>query len=484
MRILMLSISHRTASVELREKLAFSGERLDAAVDALRRLYPQSEAVLLSTCNRTELYIARPEHESPKLEQLDEFLAGFCMVPLTEVTAAAVHREQDQAVAHLFRVATGLDSMVLGEPQILGQVKRAYEHGMARQAVGSVLHRVFQQAITIAKLARSKTGIDEGRVSVGSVAVDFASQIFDHFNDKIMVAIGAGEMAKLTLQHLKALKPARLWLTNRTQARAAALAEQLGLIGAGGTGGAGGAGGADAVNAGIRPFEELDELLVEADVVVTSTGATQPIITANRMRPLVKRRRSRPLIIIDIAVPRDVEAGVGSLSNVYLYNIDDLQRVVMKTHEDRSALVEQCETMVFDAVRACLASIQHRDVGHLIKALREKFHGLAAAERERTLKKLAATPMDDLAPAVKEALEEHDHRLLNKILHMPLSQLNQKDPNAPMAFFAAALRQLFNLQDESAGVNPAAPTEPGEVKPTEIAKPIIPASQPSRVGPG
>ena len=472
MRILMLSISHRTASVELREKLAFSGERLDAAVDALRRLHPLSEAVLLSTCNRTELYIARPEHDAPRFEQLDDFLAGFCAVPLPEVVAAAVHREQDQAVAHLFRVATGLDSMVLGEPQILGQVKRAYEHGMSRQSVGPVLHRVFQQAITIAKHARSATGIDEGRVSVGSVAVDFASQIFDHFNDKVMVAIGAGEMAKLTLKHLKALKPAKLWLTNRTQARAAALAEQLGLTGGGG------------MSVGIRPFEELDELLVEADVVVTSTGATQPIITAARMRPLVKRRRSRPIIIIDIAVPRDVDAGVGGLSNVYLYNIDDLQRVVMKTHETRSSLVEQCEAMVFDAVRACLASIQHRDVGHLIKALREKFHGLAATERERTLKKLAATPMDDLAPTVKAALEEHDHRLLNKILHMPLSQLNQKDPNAPMGFFAAALRQLFNLEDESAGVNPAAPAEPSEVKPTEIAKPPMPASQPSRVGPG
>ncbi len=453
MRIVMLSISHRTASVDLRERIAIAGERLDAAIDSLRRMYPQSEAVVLSTCNRTELYIARPAHEPPGYEQLDTFLADFCGIETKHVTAAAIHREQDQAVTHLFRVATGLESMVIGEPQILGQVKQAYEISRRLEAVGPVLHRVFQQAISVARQVRSESGIGEGRVSIGSVAVDFASQIFERFDDKTMVAIGAGEMAKITLKHLQALKPAKLWLTNRTRERAEDLATRMNL--SGGTGGAGGSG-------GVRPFEELDELLVEADIVLTSTGAARPIITEQRFRPLIRRRRSRPIFMVDIAVPRDIEPAVGNLSNVYLYNIDDLQRVVLKTHEHRWAQVEQCERMVFDAVRSCMATVQHRDVGLLIRALREKLHDFAKSERERSLKKIGGGEDGDAAEFAK-LLEEHDHRLVNKILHLPLQQLDPKNPDAPLGFFAAALKRLFDLE-EQAGPSRAEPQSEGEAE--------------------
>lgn len=458
MRIVMLSISHRTASVDLRERIAIAGDKLEAALDSLRRLYPQSEAVVLSTCNRTELYVARPAHEPPAFEHLDAFLAEFCQIETHHVTAAAIHREQDQAVTHLFRVATGLESMVIGEPQILGQVKQAYELSQKREAVGPVLHRVFQQAISVAKQVRSESGIGEGRVSIGSVAVDFASQIFEHFEDKTMVAIGAGEMAKITLKHLQALNPAKLWLTNRTRQRAEDLATRMNLTGPRG---------------GVRPFEDLDELLVEADIVLTSTGATKPIITEARFKPLIRRRRSRPIFMVDIAVPRDIEPAVGNLSNVYLYNIDDLQRVVLKTHENRSAQVEQCEKMVFDAVRSCMATVQHRDVGVLIRALREKLHDYAKAERERSIKKLSTTPMDDNAEAIEKLLEEHDHRLVNKILHLPLQQLDTKNPDAPLGFLAAALRRLFALEEHApttevappkptdSFANPGTPTLPG-----------------------
>ncbi|MEX2216004.1 MAG: glutamyl-tRNA reductase [Phycisphaeraceae bacterium] len=454
MRIVMLSISHRTAPVELRERLALSGERLDAALAALRALYPLAETVMLSTCNRMELFVARPEHEPPMFEHLDAFLADFCDVKVSEITAAALHREQDQAVAHLFRVATGMESMVLGEPQILGQVKRAYEQAAAKQAVGPVLHRIFQQAITVAKQVRNQTGIDEGRVSVSSVAVDLVRQIFSRFDDKTVVAIGAGEMAKITLRHLQALRPAKLWLTNRTRARADALAGDMNLTAPAG---------------GVRPFEELDELLVEADIVLTSTGATHPIITAERMRPLIRRRRSRPIVVIDIAVPRDVEPGAGSLSNVYLYNIDDLQKVVLRTQESRSAQMEQCEKMVLEAVRSCMASVQHRDLGNLIKALRDKLHDFARNERQRTLKKLATTSADRSPDKIEAMLDEHDHRLVNKILHLPLSQLDPKNPDAPLAFFAAALRRLFALE-ESASEG----AEPGVEAPENASEPAPP----------
>lgn len=483
MRVLMLSISHRTAPVALREKLAVAGDAIDEALHELRKRFPSCEAVLLSTCNRTEFYVARPAHEAPTFADLDRYLAEMSGVPVEEVTSAAVHRDQDQAVNQLFRVATGLESMVLGEPQILGQVKRAYDQATACDAVGPVLHLVFQQAITIAKQVRNASGIDEGRVSVGSVAVDSVRQVFDHFDDKTIVAIGAGDMAKLTLRHLQKLNPQKLWLTNRTMGRAESLADYLDLRHPQG---------------GVRPFDDLESLLVEADIVVTSTGATEPIIDVKRFKPLIRKRRARPIFIVDIAVPRDVEPRVGQLTNVFLRNIDDLQNVVASTYESRSAQVQQCETMVFESVARCMHNVQHRDIGQLIKSLRQRLHAYADAERERSVRRLVAKSDKMDAAAIEQWLEEHDHRLVNKILHLPLSQLDQRDPNAPLGFFASALRRLFAIDDgaESAdeltdevsamggnaendgGESPATTTE-GENLPSSSPRPHPQSQKPS-----
>lgn len=443
MRILMLGVNHRTAPVELREKLALPAESIGPALDRLRALHAGAEAVLLSTCNRTEIYLARPAHEKPAAEDLMAFLSTLCGVERDTLAGVSIHREQDQAVAQLFRVCAGLDSMVLGEHQVLGQVKRAYELASSRGAVGPVLHRVFQQAIAVARQARTSTGIDAGRLSVGSVAVDFARQVFEHFEDKTIVAVGAGEMAKVTLRHFQNLKPAKLWITNRTYDRAARLAGSLGLSHGRG---------------GVRPFEALDELLVEADIVVTSTGSREPIITVDRFKPLLKRRRSRPLFIIDIALPRDVEAGVGSLKNTYLYNLDHLQAVVDKTRGQRSCQVEACEQILLEAVRECMADIQNRDIGRLVRALRNRLHEIGQTEQERTGRKLESLGRDELQPL----LEEHTHRLINKILHLPLAQLDRRQPDAPLGFYAAALRRLFDLNDEAL----EAPSPPSETEST------------------
>lgn len=430
MRIIMLSVNHHTAPVEMRERLALTGARLDQALDQLRKQYPTAEVVVLCTCNRTELYLARPTHEPPSIDDLRTFLADFCHVGLQTLVPASIHREQEQAVTHLFRVATGLESMVLGEPQILGQIKRAYEHAHTRGAVGPVLHHVFQQALRAAKLVRSQTGIDDGRTSIGSVAVDFARRIFERFDDKTVVGIGTGEMAKLTLRHLKALRPARLWVTSRTIANAQQLAAALGL------------GGGDSPS-GARHFDDLDELLVHADIVLTGTGASEPIITAEHFRPLIKRRRSRPLFIIDIAVPRDVEPAVGTLSNVYLYNIDDLQQVVAQTHDQRSEQVQRCDAMLQEAVHRCMAEIQHRQLGQLIRQLRRRLHELGQAEQQRTARKIASARPEDLT----DILDEHTRRVVNKILHLPLSQLDRKHPDTVLSFYAAALSRLFQLDE-------------------------------------
>lgn len=432
MKILTLSLNHTTAPVELRERVTLQGDRLSLAIDQIRSPHPMAETVIVSTCNRTEFYVARPAHDAPTFDDLIKILAEVSGASRDEISAASLRREGEQAVMHLFRVCSGLESMVLGEPQVLGQVRRAYEQAAAKQAVGPVLHKVFQQAIAVAKNVRTQTGIDSGRVSVGSVAVDFARRIFDTFSDKTVVGIGAGEMAKLSLKHMMGLKPARLWLANRTLSRAQALAHRMGL---------------HAPHGGVRPFDDLDVLLVEADIVITSTGADRPIITEHRFRPLVKRRRFRPIFIIDIALPRDVEPEVGTLSNVYLYNLDDLQKAVASTHTQRADEVHKCEAMLADAVQACVAEVQNRDIGRLIRALRVRLHEIAQAETDRTTRKLTAA---DTSADVEALLREHTHRLVNKILHLPVSQLDRRNGDAErsgLGFYAAALRRLFDLHE-------------------------------------
>lgn len=429
MKLLMLGVNHRTTPVELREQVALADDRLTSALADLRAAYPHCEVVILSTCNRTEIYAARPTHESPSVEQLIEFMTRHCKAGGEVLAGSMLQYKNEQVIAHLFRVCSGLDSMVLGESQIVGQVREAYETANTAGTVGAVLHRIFQQAIAVSKDVRTRTGIDADRVSVGSVAVDFARRIFGNLNDKVVVGLGAGDIAKLTLRHLASLRPARLWIANRTPHRAHALIHQLKL---------------DDARIGVRPFEALDDLLLEADIIITGTGATEPIITASRLEPLAKRRGDRPLFIIDIAVPRDVDPRVSAVGNVHLYNIDDLQSVVAANAAQRSELVQQCETILAQAVRDTYTEIQNRDIGRLIKAFRQRLHDLGRIEQERTARKLAAASPDEL-PAL---LDEHTNRLINKILHLPLSQLDQRRADIPLNFYAAALRRLFDLQED------------------------------------
>ena len=434
MRLLMLGFNHRTAPLELREALAFDNDQAAAAIRELREAYPTSECALISTCNRTELYVARPIHDPPTIEQLRDFIIKQTGADGDTIASASIHREQEAAATHLFRVSSGLDSMVLGEPQVLGQVKRAYELADGCGAVGPVLHRLFQGAITASKSVRRQTGIDQGRTSVSSVAVAFAKNIFDHFGDKTVLAIGAGEMIKTSLASLRRETPKRLLLINRTHQRAVDLAEQLELTGK---------------DHGARSWDDIDALLIEADIVVSCTGATEPIVTEARFKPLLKKRRGRPLFMLDLAVPRDLDPAIGSLRNVFLYNLDDLQQAVEATESGRRELVTEAERMLSDHIDRCMGEIRHRDVGRLVKQLRQRLHDIAREEQSRTAKKLASLNGHSTEEAVEDLLAQHNHRLVNKILHLPLSQLDRSDPDASMGFYAAALRRLFDLQDQA-----------------------------------
>lgn len=451
MRLIMLGINHRTAPLELREALAFDTEQAAQAIRDLRQAYPASECALISTCNRTELYLARPIHDPPTIEHLRDFITAQAGADADAVRSASIHREQDEAATHLFRVTSGLDSMVLGEPQVLGQVKRAYELADQCEAVGPILHRLFQGAITASKSVRRQTGIDQGRTSVSSVAVAFAKNIFDHFGDKTVLAIGAGEMIKASLASLRREDTNRLLLINRTHQRAIDLAQQLELTGS---------------DHGARAWDDMDSLLIEADIVVSCTGANEPIVTEERFKPLLKKRRGRPLFMLDLAVPRDLDPKIGSLRNVYLYNLDDLQQAVESTESGRKELVKEVEDLLRAHIDRCMGEIRHRDVGRLVKQLRQRLHDIAHEEQGRTAKKLASLNGQSTEQSIEDLLAQHNHRLVNKILHLPLSQLDRSDPDAPMGFYAAALRRLFDLQDQP-DMPPESPPEASPELPAE-----------------
>lgn len=420
MHILCVGISHRTAPVELRERLAMSDDQAAALLEELRTRWAEAEAVVLSTCNRTELYVARPLHGHPRVEELSKLLSERSGVGAAELAPVLYHADNEKAVAHLMRVAGGLDSMVLGEPQILGQVRGAYERAQGCGTVGRTMHKLMQAALAAGKRVRSETKIAQGRMSVSSVAASFARHLFRRFDDKTLLVIGAGKMTELALEQFIGLGPARVRVANRTIERAKGLAEQY--------------------RGTPHGLYELPELLSEADLVISSTGAAEPIVTAAMFRGLLKRRRFRPIFVIDIAVPRDFEPGIGELPNVYLYDMDDLQRAVADSHAARNGEVGRCEELVAEAVAEVYAAIQFADFTELIQRLREQMHELGAAENQRTLNRLR-----DADPAnAGRLLEEHTQRLINKILHRPMSELGRGGA-AEAAMYATALRRLFDL---------------------------------------
>ncbi|HYO09736.1 MAG TPA: glutamyl-tRNA reductase [Tepidisphaeraceae bacterium] len=404
-RLLLLGLNHATAPLEVRERLAFTADQRAAALAALRRQFEGCEAVLLNTCNRVELYAGRAVHGRPREQDMIDFLAAARGVPPEQLRPHVYHKAERAAVEHLFSVASSVDSMVIGETQILGQVREAYDAARAAGAVGATLNPLFQRAVAVGKQVMTQTKITEGRVSVGSVAVECAGHIFDHYHDKTVLCVGAGKMAALVLQSFGALRPRHLLVCNRSHEKAVALARRFG-----GT---------------AVPFDRLDDHLVAADVVVTSTGSPLPVVTRQRFEPLRKLRRYRPIFLIDIALPRDVEPAVGELENVYLYNLDDLQQTVAATQSKRGESVEQARAIIRDQVERYVSWHRARAVGPIIDRLYQRHHQLAKEEVERAINK-----MPNLSPPEREQLEELARRIVNKLLHDPVTKLREADAAA------------------------------------------------------
>jgi glutamyl-tRNA reductase len=422
-RLLMLGLSHATADLATREKFAFNADQQRQVLEQFKQKFPGCEAVLLCTCNRVELYAATKTLNDPPIEELTSFLCNSRGVRPEEFASHWYHRNERAVVHHLFTVVSSLDSMVLGESQILGQVREAYDMAHRQNVTGSLLNPLFQRAIAVGKQVMSETQLGAGRLSVASVAIDYGRRIFDHFNDKTVLNIGAGEMAELVLQHLKELNPGQLLLCNRSVSRAEELSRRFG--------------------GRTASLDELDELLIAADIVVTSTGASEPIITRARFEKLLKPRRYRPIFIIDIAMPRDVEPSIEKLENVYLYNLDHLQQVVSQTQSQRKDAIAAAQQIVHSQVEAFVSWHRRRELGPLIDNLYQKYHRIAQEEIERTLNKLPNT-----TEAEKEHLQELARRIVNKLLHDPMRTLkNAEGIHGPPAQYLHAMEKLFGLTE-------------------------------------
>lgn len=422
-RVAVLGLNHATAPLALRERLAFSAEQRCQAISRFRQSFPQAEVVLLSTCNRVELYTAGDERALPDVAEAANFLAGFHGLAATEFLKHWYHKTDDEAVQHLFNVAASLDSMVLGETQIIGQVRDAYETSCGLDSAGPMLHPLFQRAVSVGKLVMNQTALGQGRLSIASAAVDYAKSIFEHFTDKTVLSIGAGKMAGLVVARFNELHPRRLIVCNRDPSRALALAGQF--------------------NAESADFDCLASHLAQADIVVTSTGSPIPIITREMFQPVLKLRRYRPVFIIDIALPRDVEESVGQLENVYLYNIDDLQQVVSQTQSQRTGEIDAAKQLISQAVEEFTAWQRTRELGPVIEQLYARYHTLAQDELARMINRLPNVSEEEQAH-----LEELVRRIVNKILHDPVQQLKSAgNSHAPATQYLHAMNKLFRLDE-------------------------------------
>jgi len=423
MHLLLVGISHRTAPVELRERVDFQARDLATALRALSERGSAHEAVVVSTCNRAEMYVACDDTE-PTRHDLVRFLGDYNEVSAADIAPHVYDVVDLDAARHLFRVSAGLDSLVVGEPQILGQVKEAHSVAADARTVGPVLNRLFHASFAVGKRVRTETGLGSGAVSVSYAAVALAKKIFGDLNGRNVVVIGAGEMGKLTAIHLKSQNVRQITIVSRTLAHAARTAEAIG-------------------GAGAAPWDELDAVLGSGDIVVTATGAANPILTKAHVETVMRPRRNRPLFIIDIAMPRDVEAAAGEIEQVFLYNIDDLQATVRENLARRASEVERAESIVEEEVQKFGAWFRSRGAIPTVVALRERFETIRRSELERLDFKLSALP-----PDARARVDEITHLIVEKLLLTPTEQLKSLSDADTVGAYSEALTRLFGLAED------------------------------------
>lgn len=432
MKIIQVGLDHKTAPVEIREQLALSEADLAIALKGLSSENDFSrgsvlEGAVLSTCNRLEVYAAVQEAD-PDCHRIQDYLARVSGVSQEVINPYLQFRLDGEAVTHLCEVACGLDSMVLGESQIQGQIAQAHELAMTHGAAGPVTNSLFRTAVHAGKRARSETAINETATSISHVAVELTSQIFHDLSEKRVLLIGAGEMAELAAKNLVDNGVGGILVVNRSPGRAATLAQRFG---------------GDALD-----WHRLTQALWQADIVISSTSAPQTILTREAVATAMYMRRNRPLFIIDIAVPRDVEPSVEDVPNVFLYNIDDLQQVVEANLEQRRREIPRVEAILQAEVAGFMAWFRALDVVPTIVDLRQHAERIREVEMERALRRL-----DHLSEQERGVVLALSHRLVNKILHQPTVRLKARANGHDAFHYAEVVRDLFGLDTKDAGTD-------------------------------
>jgi glutamyl-tRNA reductase len=450
MHLLLLGISHRTAPVDVRERVDFQARGLELALRTLASRKPggsAGEIAVLSTCNRAELYLACDE-VAPARTELVSFVSSFHDVDPALIQPHVYDVTDLDAARHLFRVAAGLESLVVGEPQILGQVKDAHHAARQAETAGPLLNRLFHSCFAVGKRVRTETGLGSGAVSVGYAAVALARKIFGNLEGRSVAVLGAGEMGKLTAQHMKSQGVRNVTIVSRTLAHAAQTAEAIG--------------GATAAR-----WDELDSVLGTSDIVIAATGATAPILTKAHIEAVMRPRRGRPLFIIDIAVPRDVEPAAGEIEQVFLYNIDDLQASVRENLARRASEVARAEAIVEEELQKFATWLRSRGVIPTVVALRQSFDAIRRAELDRLDFKLSTLPAEARDEA-RTRIDEITRLLVEKLLLTPTEQLKAIADPETASSYAEAISRVFNLPDPSA--DKESDREPGNVEPFSRAK--------------
>jgi glutamyl-tRNA reductase len=418
--IILLGLNHKTAPVALRECLAFDGEETTVALEALKKLPAVSESMLISTCNRVEVLLVTDDTDTA-VKSTRKFISEFREVPVEAFNDALYLHVGDEAVRHVFRVASSLDSMVVGEPQILGQIKEAYRAATQLKTSGVILNRLLHRTFFVAKRIRSETGIGDHAVSISYAAIELGRKIFGSLENKKVLLIGAGEMAELAVENLIRNRAGEILVANRTFERAVDLAGRF--------------------RGKAIKFEEIITGLEHVDIIISSTGASEFILKRQQLKGIMRKRRNRPLFFIDIAVPRDIDPQINRVSNTYVYDIDDLKGVVEDNIEDRNREAIKGERIVDEAVVRFQQWRDSLDVVPTIKALRQKLETIAEAELNKTLQ------AERMSQAESQSVRRMTRSLINKFLHDPTDTLKRNGCQGGKSVYLDITRKLFKLDE-------------------------------------
>lgn len=430
MHLTLVGLSHKTAPVEIREKLTFPAHRQEEALARITESSHVAEALILSTCNRTEIYaVTGIGSDGPSA--IIDFLADYHDLDRHELVRYLYISEGEAVVRHLFRVVASLDSMVVGEAQILGQVKEAYEHAFTNDAAGRIFNKLFRQSFEVGKRVRTETDIGENAVSISYAAVELAKRVFDSLEGRTVLILGAGKMSELTAKHLMSNGIKTVLVANRTYERAEELACRF-------------------CGTPIR-YEELYDRMRDADIVISSTAATHYVITKDQVASAMRGRRGNPLFLIDIAVPRDIDPDVNDIADVFLYDIDDLSGVVESNLEERMREARKAETIIDEEMVAFERWIESMEVVPTVAAIRAKAEQIRLAEMEKALKRLGGLSEKEL-----QTVEALTASIVNKMLHGPTARLKMVATEKDGYSYVEAARFLYGLDSNPDGVNPHA----------------------------